>query len=67
MLGLVPGTERGKKMKMQILAFVGMAFMVAGIFSGVVNGLGLLGVILVSVALVRIFKSEWKARIDSDK
>lgn len=41
--------------------------MVAGIFSGVVNGLGLLGIILVSVALVSIFKSEWKARIDSDK
>lgn len=54
-------------MKMQILAFVGMAFMVAGIFSGVVNGLGLLGVILVSVALVRIFKSEWKARQGNDQ
>lgn len=54
-------------MKMQLLAFVGMGFIVAGIFSGVVNGLGLLGIILVSVALVRIFKSEWKARIDSDK
>lgn len=54
-------------MKMQILAFVGMGFMCAGIFSGVVNGLGLLGVILVSVALVRIFKSEWKARQGNDQ
>lgn len=55
-------------MKMQLLAFVGMAFMSVGIFSGVFNGSSLLGIILVSVALVSIFKSEWKARQnDSDK
>ena len=55
-------------MKMQILAFIGMAFMAANICVGWFNGLAVLGIILVSVALVSIFKSEWKARQnDSDK
>ena len=55
-------------MKMQLLAFVGMGLMVANIAVGWFNGLAVLGIILVSVALVSIFKSEWKARQnDSDK